>query len=101
MTSKRSTLQTILIGAHNISLTEELLKNELKKEFIKVNGYPNRVFDQVNKEWRLPRNADYDNNVTTNIASITTTHRLIIFYKGKQWQKIIKSVNNYVKRLLL
>ena len=31
---------------------------------------------------------------------ISTTHRLILLYKGTNGQKIIKSLNNYVKRLL-
>ena len=54
----------------------------------------------MNEECKVPRNADYDNNVTANNESISKTHRLILPYKGEQGQKIIKSVNNYVKRLL-
>ena len=54
----------------------------------------------MNEERKRPRNADYDNNDTTNNESISTTHRLILPYKGEQGQKIIKSVNNYVKKLL-
>ena len=54
----------------------------------------------MNKECKVPRNADYNNNVTANNESISTTHRLILPYKGEQGQKIIKSVNNYIKRLL-
>ena len=92
-TWKRATLQG----------TEELLQDELKQieeQFININGYPKWVFDQVNEECKAPRNADYDNNVTANNESISTTHRLILPYKGEQGQKIIKSLNNYVKRLL-
>ena len=54
----------------------------------------------MNEECKAPRNADYDNNVTANNESISTTHGLILPYKGEQGQKIIKSFNNYVKRLL-
>ena len=54
----------------------------------------------MNKECKVPRNADYNNNVTANNESISTTHRLILPYKGEQGQKIIKSVNNCIKRLL-
>ena len=54
----------------------------------------------MNEECKAPRNADYDNNVTANNESISTTHRLILPYKGEQGQKIIKSLNNYIKRLL-
>ena len=54
----------------------------------------------MKEERKLPRNADYDNNVTTNNESISTTYRLILPYMGEQGQKIITSVNNYVKKLL-
>ena len=50
-TWKRGTLWTILIRAYKICSTKELLQNELKQiqqEFIKINGYPKWVFDQVN-----------------------------------------------------
>ena len=73
---------------------------QIEEEFININGYPKWVFDQVNEECKAPRNADYGNNVTANNESISTTHRLILPYKGEQGQKIIKSLNNYVKRLL-
>ena len=58
------------------------------------------MFDQVNEECKLSRNTVYDNNITTNNETISTTHRLILPYKGEQGRKIIKSVNNYAKRLL-
>ena len=92
-TWKRATLQG----------TEELLLDELKQieeQFININGYPKWVFDQVNEECKAPRNPDYDNNVTVNNEIIITTHRLILPYKGEQGQNIIKSLNNYVERLL-
>ena len=90
----------------NLSLkfgsTKELLQNELKQteEFMKINGYPKWVSDQVKKECKVPRNADYENNITAKNESISTNHRLILPYKGEQEQKIIKSVNNYIKRSL-
>ena len=57
--------------------------------------------DRVNEECKVPRNADYDNNVTANNESISATpHRLILPHTGEQGQKIIKSLNNHVKRLL-
>ena len=102
-TWNRGTLRTILIRAYKICSTKELLQNELKQieeEFLTINGYPKWVFDQVNEECKVPRNADYDSNVTANNERVSTTHRLIFPYKGEQGQKIIKSVSNYVKRLL-
>ena len=55
---------------------------------------------QVHEECKVPRNADYGSNVTANNESISTFCRLILPYKGEQGQKIIKSVNSYVKRIL-
>ena len=102
-TWKCGTLQTILIRACKICSTIKLLQNELKQteeEFIKIYSYPKWVFNQGNKEDTVPWNADYDSNVTANNESISTTHRLILPYNGEKEQKIIQSVNNYVKRLL-
>ena len=42
------------------------------------------IIDQANDECKLPRNADYDNNVTTNNESINTTHRSILPCNGEQ-----------------
>ena len=73
----RGTLQAILIRAYKIWSTKELLQNELKQiegEFIKLNGYPKWIFDQVNEECKLPKNVNYDSNVTTNSKSISLTH---------------------------
>ena len=99
---KRGTLRTTFIWAYKIFSTKQLLKNKLKQieeEFIKINGYPKWVFDQVNEKFKVPRNADYNNNVITNNESISTTQRFILPYKGEQGLKIIKALNNYVKRL--
>ena len=58
-----------------------------------------KVSKYYGNDCRLPGNADYD-NATTISASIGTTYRLILSYKGEQGQKIIMSVNNYVNSLL-
>ena len=58
------------------------------------------IFHQEKEECRVPRNADYGNNITTNNINISTTNRLILPYKRKQGQKTIKSVNYWFKRLL-
>ena len=102
-TRKRGTLWAILIRTYIICSTKEPLQNKLKQienKFIKINGYPKWVFNQVDEKCRLPRNPDYGNNVTTNNVSISTTQILILPYKAEQGQKIIKSVNNFIKRLL-
>ena len=54
----------------------------------------------MNEECKVSKNVDHDKNVTANNESIYTAHRLILPYTDEQEQKIIKTVNNYVKRLL-
>ena len=58
------------------------------------NGCRKLIFNQEKEECRLSRNADYGNNITTNNINISTTNILILPYKRKKGQKIIKSVNN-------
>ena len=58
------------------------------------------MFHQMNDEFRLSRNEDYDKKVTAKNASSSTIHRLILPYKSEQGRKTIKSVNKYSKRLL-
>ena len=102
-TWKRCTLWTTLIRAYKICTTKQVFQNELRQieeEFIKINGYPKLVFDQVNEECKVPRNADYGNNDAANNESIGPTQRLILPHKGEQGQKDIKSLNKYVKKLL-
>ena len=97
---KRGTLRTNLIRANKICSTKELLQNKLKQikeEFIKINGYLKWAFYQVSEECKVPRNWDYDSNVTENYESISTTLRLIFPYKGEQGHKIIKSLSNYIE----
>ena len=82
-TWKHGILGTILIRDYKICSSKELLQNELiqiEEEFIKIkiNAYPKWVFDQVNEECKVPRNADYDNNVTVNNGNISTTHRVVL-----------------------
>ena len=60
-TWKCGPLRIILIRPYKICSTKEPLQNELKQieeEFIKINDYPKWVFDQLNEECKLPRNAD-------------------------------------------
>ena len=54
----------------------------------------------MNEECKVPRSAVYDNNDRANDENMSTNHKLILPYKGEKGQKIIKSLNNYDKRLL-
>ena len=48
-------------------------------------------------------NEQYHRNIETNIDNntvATTTHRLVLPYKGKKGEKVIKSLNKHVKEVL-
>ena len=75
------------IRAYKTCSTKGFWQNKLKqieREFTKISDYPKWVFDQLNKKNRLSRNADYENNLTTNKASINTTHKLILLLKVRR-----------------
>ena len=52
------------------------------------------------KKYTLYKNEDYDKNIRANNASISTTHRLILFCKSEQGWEIINSINNYINQIL-
>ena len=93
---KRSTLCSILTRACKISSTKELLDEELKligREFIEINGYPKWILNQLKEECKLV-NEQYHSNIETNIDNstvTTTTHMLVLPYKGEKGEKMIKS----------
>ena len=107
-----STLRSILtraykigIRAYKICFTKELLVEELKpieSEFIEINEYPKWIVNQWEEECKLV-NEQYHGNIETNIDNITvttTTHILVLPYKGEKREKLIKSLNKHVKKVL-
>ena len=52
------------------------------------------------KKCTLYKNEDYDKNIRANNASISTTHRLILFCKREQGWKISNLINNYINQIL-
>ena len=52
------------------------------------------------KKCTLYKNEDYDKNIRANNASISTTHRLILFCKSEQGWEIINSISNYINQIL-
>ena len=103
---KRSTLRSILARAYKICSTEELLDEELKcieRKFIEISGYPKWIVTQLKEECKLV-NEQYHRNIGTKIDSntvATTTHMLVLPYKGEKGEKLIKSLNKHVKKLYL
>ena len=102
---KLSTLCSILARACKICSTKELLDEELKcieREFTEINGYPEWIVSQLKEECKLV-NEQYHRNIETNVDSntvATTTHMLVLPYKGEKGEKLIKSLNKHVKKVL-
>ena len=104
-TWKGSTLRSIITRAYRICSTQKYLEAELikiKHGFTKINGYPKWVFDKINEECKLNGNLNITTNNKSNINNdITNTkHILVLPYKGERGQKIIKSINKSVKKIL-
>ena len=104
-TWKPSTLRSIIKRTDRICSTQKHLEAELlkiKHEFTPINGYPKCVFDKINEERKLSGNLIITTNNKSNINNdITyTTHMLVLLYKDERGQRIIKSINKAVKKIL-
>ena len=104
-TWKRSTLRSIITRTYRICSTQKYLEAELikiKHEFTQINGYPKWVFDKINEECKLSGNLNVTTNNKSNISNgiTNTTHMLVLPYKGERGQRIIKSVNKAVTKIL-
>ena len=92
---KRSALCSIITRAYKICTTKELSDEGLKRierEIIEINRYPKWIVNQLKEEYKLV-NEKYHRNIKTNINSntvTTTTHILVLPYKGKKGEKLIK-----------
>ena len=59
------------------------------------------MFDKINEECKLSGNLNITTNNKSNSNDITnTTHMLVLPYKGDRGQRIIKSINKAVKKIL-
>ena len=67
-----------------------------------MNGCPKWAFDKINEECKLSGNLNISTNNKSNISNdiTNTTHMLVLPYKGEGGQRIIKSINNSVKKIL-
>ena len=104
-TWKSSTLCSIITRAYRICSTQEYLEAELlkiKHEFTHINGYPKWMFHKINEVCKLSRNLNITTNNKSNINNdiTNTTHMLVLPYKGERGQRIIKSINKAVKKIL-
>ena len=102
---KRSNLCSILTRAYKICSTKELLDEELKhidRTFTGIKEYPKWIVNQLKEECK-PANEQYDRNIEIkfyNNTITTTTHMLVPPYKGEKGEKLIKSLNKHVKKVL-
>ena len=107
LTWKCSTLQSIITRAYRICSTQEYLEAELllkiKHMFTQINGYPKGVSDKINEESKLSGNLNItiNNKSNTNKDIANTTHMLVLPYKSKRGQRIIKSINEVLKKIYL
>ena len=102
-TWKHRTLHSLIKRAYTICSTNEYLQAELlktKHEFTQTDGYPNRK--KINEECKSSGNLNITTNNKSNINNDVTkiTHMLVLPYKGETEQRIIKSINKVVKKIL-
>ena len=104
-TCKCSTLRSIITRVYRICSNQECLVAELlkiKHESTQINGYLKWLFDKITEECKLSGNLNivFNNKSNINNDITNTTHMLVLPYKGERGQRIIKSVNKAVKKIL-
>ena len=110
-TWKRGTLRSIINRAYDICSNDEFLRLELsriKHDFIKINGYPNWVFNQIHQKVIESREISTNklNSIEDSPAEDITlentkkVHIISLPYKGEKGQNIMKSLNNTLSNVL-
>ena len=102
---KRGTLKSLISRAYMICSFQSLLEKELKRLkniFLKKNGYPLRMINQVMKTVKETNNRE---TISTNqLGTLETNndklHFLILPYAGPKGKNIFKSMNNNIQRIL-
>ena len=108
---KMSTLRTLVRRAYDIYSTNEDLENELshiKKDFHEQNKYPfwaiNKVFCKIKRSNHQQLHEQHQHQLPTNSSHEevpnSEKHFLLLPYKGKRADNIIKSMNKTVHKLL-
>ena len=103
-TWKCSTLRTLIKRAYLIFLSEKQLVDELKHleyVFEKYNNFPKWVIDQLLSEVQL-EDANIRSSIQHNQNDVNkTAHLLVLPYAGSKVEKLIKSMKNSLKCVLL
>ena len=101
----------IINRAYDICSNDEFLQLELsriKHDFIKTNGYPNWVFNQIHQKVIESReispkklNSIEDGTTEANVVENTKkVHIISLPYKGEKGQNIMKLLNNTLSNVL-
>ena len=103
-TWKCSTLRTLIKRAYLIFLSEKQLADELKHleyVFEKYNNFPKWVIDQLLSEVQL-EDANIRSSIQDNQNDVNKTADLLVLpYAGSKVEKLIKSMKNSLKCVLL
>ena len=101
---KRDTLKFFYLRAHTICSEKELLEEEvkyLKDVFITVNGVPSWFVSQVINRVENEISTSQINQSIVNPEPLNVKqHKLILTYKGKKGEHILKSVKRNIAKLL-
>ena len=107
-TRKRGTLKRLVAGAYIVCSANDLLQKELKyivKVFHEANNCRHYIIKQIQKHGQDEQNQQNDNARTAAIAHEKTLiekkeHLLVVPYKGKKGDYVIKTMRKRMKCLL-
>ena len=99
-TWKRGTLRTLVLRAHAICSTKELLDqeiNHLQHVFVTFNGYPKWIVSQVFNKVEIDLSTT---SSTKNQQPDTHTHLLVLPYKGIQGEHTLEHIKREINKVL-
>ena len=101
-TWKRGTLRSVITRAYDVYSNDEFLKQELSKikiDFLKINGYPKWIFDQIHqtvtkdREVSTEMSKNVENNSTESTNNNTNkVHIISLPYKGDKGKRTYEIV---------
>ena len=100
-TWKQGMPQTLVSGAFKVCSKDQHLQNEikhLKKVFRDINGYPNWRIEETTEKVKNQNKMTWSTQVTTNTEE--NEHLLMLPYKGKVGETILKSLQNTLKSVI-
>ena len=109
-TWKRGTLRSVITRAYDVCSNDQFLKQELSKiktDFLKINGYPKWVFEQIHQKviehrgvsTQIFKNVENNSTESTN-NNTNKVHIISLPYKGEKGKKLMKSLHNTLVNVL-